>query len=145
MAMLLNALGVIALGAVGWFTLEFQGRPIRGFFDLRRQVRTHMLRLARLGLKHDINPALSADLLTAEINKTKEALLNLADELEAFGQSEWVAAYFVRKLGMDAVAAGFSLILLVRHFDDVLGDELQPGTLFERVEAGLKFKHIVKG
>jgi hypothetical protein len=97
MAMLLNALGVIALGAMGWFTLEFVGRPVRGFFDLRRQVRTHMLRLNRLGMGHDINPSLSADLLTAEINKTKEALLNLADELEAFGQSEWVAAYFVRK------------------------------------------------
>jgi hypothetical protein len=40
--MLLNALGVIALGAMGWFTLEFVGRPVRGFFDLRRQVRTHM-------------------------------------------------------------------------------------------------------
>jgi hypothetical protein len=37
MALILNALGAIALGAVGWLTLEFFGRPVREFsaFDVK--------------------------------------------------------------------------------------------------------------
>lgn len=41
----LHALGVVGLGAIGWFTLEFVGRPVREFFSLRREVTPHALAL----------------------------------------------------------------------------------------------------
>jgi hypothetical protein len=46
--MILDAFGVLIFGAIGWFTLEFFGRPIRDFFDLRRRVRTEMLKFELL-------------------------------------------------------------------------------------------------
>jgi hypothetical protein len=33
-----NIVGVLALGALGWFGTSFVGRPLRDFFDLRREV-----------------------------------------------------------------------------------------------------------
>src|SRR5262249_61017443 len=33
-----NTVGVLALGALGWFVTSFVGRPLRDFFDLRREV-----------------------------------------------------------------------------------------------------------
>jgi len=41
---------------------------------------------------------------------------NLSDELIGFGQSHWIATFFIRRLGMDPVAAG-------RHLG-TLADEL---------------------
>ena len=41
-------LTVATTGAFGWFALEFLGRPIRNFFDMRRSVRDQMLLLGNV-------------------------------------------------------------------------------------------------
>src|SRR5258708_36216917 len=109
MGMILNALGVLTLGTVGWLTLEFVGRPVRGFFDLRRKIRTQMLRF------EDLAPWIDDDFpyvygrespSQATFRKASTTLSDLSDDLISFGQSEWLGAYFVRRVGFDPIAAG---------------------------------------
>src|SRR5271156_841784 len=49
----LDAFGALFFGAIGWLALEFLGRPIRDFFDLRRRVRTEMLKFEHVSLPRD--------------------------------------------------------------------------------------------
>ena len=48
MAQFLSGLSDVLLGAMGWVALEFVGRPIRSFFDLRRETRRQMFFLANV-------------------------------------------------------------------------------------------------
>ena len=50
MTTVISAAGAILLGAIGWFTLEFVGRPIRQFFDLRREIHQQMMFLANVAI-----------------------------------------------------------------------------------------------
>jgi hypothetical protein len=105
MGMILNALGALAIGAVGWITLEFFGRPVRSFYDLQRSVRAQMSRLENLGfmmlyVDDDVVPSIP------EANKVLATLRDLSAELISFGQSEWLAAKFIRLRGFEPTVAG---------------------------------------
>ena len=97
--MILDAFGVLIFGAIGWFALEFFGRPIRDFFDLRRRVRTEMLKFELLW---------NADDIVAHVTSYKEQdnLRELSAELISFGQSEWLAAKVLTSFGFNPVLAG---------------------------------------
>ena len=41
-----NLVTIAGAGALGWIVLEFLGKPIRAFFELRDQVRAQLLSLA---------------------------------------------------------------------------------------------------
>src|SRR5260370_7631373 len=43
-----NLLTIAGAGALGWIVLEFLGKPVRAFFDLRDQVRAQLLLLANV-------------------------------------------------------------------------------------------------
>jgi hypothetical protein len=120
MGMIGNAIGALILGALGWVTLEFVGRPVRNFFDLRRQVKAQMLiyYAAPSNFFEESSLAFEGQL----------ALGNLSAELIAFGQSEWLAALFVKCLGFNAIMAGTRLA--------TLADEL--GKLTENREENYK-------
>jgi hypothetical protein len=119
---MIDALVVIVLGAVGWFGAEFIGRPVREFFDLRRKFKTQMLRFGDLTLpplpldKRLVRPRVTDDLRNARV-----ALGDLSDEMISFGQSEWLAAYFVRRLGFHPITAGRRLAVLAEE----LGTDLE--------------------
>lgn len=130
-----NALGAIVLGALGWVALEFPGRPVRGFFDLRRQVKTQMLRFEQVAL-----PLLFDDYATGQqqtaLTKARSTFSNLSDELIAFGQSEWLAAYFVKRLGFDPIIAGRRLAVAVEELCTVHEDR---EANYRAIDRALKF------
>jgi hypothetical protein len=145
MGMILNALGVLALGALGWFTLEFVGRPVRGFFDLRRQVRTQMLRFENLNWPEYAfgDPPYGTETKEqAQFRKAQTILCDLSDELISFGQSEWLAAYFVRGLGFDPIRAGIRLAVLAEELGTLHEDR---AANYRAVERLLKFTRIAAG
>jgi len=44
-----NLVTIAGAGALGWIVLEFLGKPVRAFFDLRDQVRAQLLLLTNVG------------------------------------------------------------------------------------------------
>jgi len=133
MDMILNALGVLTLGALGWISLEFVGRPVRGFFDLRRQIRTQMLRFEDLAESIIVLEFTSGP---SPLREARKALSDLSDELISFGQSEWFAAYFVRRLGFDPIAAGRRLGVVAEELGTVYEDR---AANYRAVDRALKF------
>ena len=129
---ILTAFGGILLGAMGWLALEFVGRPVRGFFDLRREVHQQLMFLANVavpskassyGHSAHIDAILaSARGIDVEAEKAAHArevatfesavttLRRLGTQMKAFGETEFFAALSVRLLGFDPVKAGSGLI-----------------------------------
>jgi hypothetical protein len=137
MATVLNVLGALALGALGWVSLEFVGRPVRGFYDLRRKIKTQMLRF------ENFQPSLyDVDIYGVEtppqaaFRKARTILSDLSDDLISFGQSEWLAAYFVRRLGFDPVTAGLRLAVLAEELGTVHEDR---AANYRAVDKALRF------
>jgi hypothetical protein len=136
MVTVLNVLGALALGALGWVSLEFVGRPVRGFYDLRRKIKTQMLRFENL------QPSLRDDGIAGEtptqaaFRKARTTLADLSDELISFGQSEWLAAYFVRRLGFDPVTAGRRLAVLAEELGTLHEDR---AANYRAVDKALRF------
>jgi hypothetical protein len=133
----LHALGVLALGALGWFTLEFLGRPIREFFSLRREVRQFML------LHWD---DISADQLIdpEEMTEWREKLVstratfsNLGARLGAFDQGEPFASWVVMKMGFNLPKAAGNLRNLGIGFGARMEDREE---IFKKMDAALKFR-----
>jgi hypothetical protein len=95
----LNALGAVVLGGVGWFALEFFGRPIRTFFDLRRQINAEVLRFNTAVTKSYINSQ-------KEAGAALVAVRNLSADLTSFGEAEWLANCFLQRIGFYPAVAG---------------------------------------
>jgi len=91
MTLIINAVATIVLGGLGWIALEFIGRPVRSFFDLRRRTKALMLDCIDM-------PSVLFDYAGEgeKYNDDKEALKKLANEMIAFGQSETLAVLFVK-------------------------------------------------
>ena len=105
---LLSGLSVLALGAFGWIALEFIGRPIRLFLDLRREIRRQMFFLANVAVPIEY----SVDYLN-ELKRMEDAqkvLRDLGAQAMALGESESLASTVLKILGFDSFAAGSSLI-----------------------------------
>ena len=112
---MINVLGALALGAIGWLTLEFLGRPLRTFFDLRRRAREQMLRLEDAKARTPF-ALLENDDWSRPHQPEREfaesaitALRGLSAELTAFGDSEWLADLVLRRIGFQPALAGRSL------------------------------------
>jgi hypothetical protein len=89
-------------------------RQMRSFFEIRRRVKTQMLRFAdlkwRVASIFDDEPIAVAD--RAAFAEAQTIFGDLSDELIAFGQSRTLAASLVTCSGMDPTAAGRSLATL---------------------------------
>lgn len=103
--------GIVALllGAFGWLTLEFVGRPLRQFFDLRRQVHSQILaRPTMVGREfgHISVGEFAVEELPADVVEGSRVVLDLAAQLTAFSAGEPAANLILRWLGWDVAGAG---------------------------------------
>jgi hypothetical protein len=131
-----NALGAITLGASGWVVLEFIGRPVREFFNLRREVKKLTLLYYDAPYSHNVEPADRAEVYQS-LSEAREAFVSLSALLVSFDRSEPMAAWFVRKLGFDPDGAGKVLKGIAQNFG-VVGEERDKP--FRLLDAALRFR-----
>src|SRR6266540_7241592 len=97
-----NIVGVLALGALGWFGTSFVGRPLREFFDLRREV------IQKSVLYNNVSAAATefpdgstepVEISEGELKRLQEALnafRDLAARMRAFALNEHLAVWLVK-------------------------------------------------
>jgi hypothetical protein len=125
----LQTIGSFAVAAFAWIILEFIGRPLRRFFDLRGEVLRQLTMFANVfPLYKDIpddSGAISGnmevlDVPQAEIDRTHEAeriFRDLASQMRAFAGNETLALSACRMIGYDPFSAGSGLIGLSNSID----------------------------
>lgn len=136
----IHALGIVVLGALGWFSLEFLGRPIREFVSLRQETR-------RLMLLHWDDP--SAEDLSfyddegdpryspEEWDQARNAFSEIAARLGAFDQGEPFASWLVRTMGFNLPKAAGNL----RHLGSCFGARGENREeVFKKIDGALKFR-----
>ena len=138
----LYLLMVGATGASGWFALEFLGRPIRNFIDLRRSVRHQML-LANVPAPQPRETCVTSeqiqryDIDRKNVREAKRILRELGAQMLAFRASETAACIAIKPFGFDPSTAGRNLTALSNILDRYGTDR---ATLRKNVEAALRFK-----
>jgi hypothetical protein len=83
-------------GMLGWVGAHFVGSPLRRFFDLRRDIRQKMLLANGLHMPED----------EKQIQEAKETFRFLGAEMAAFADGEWLANWFLRRMGYFPAHAG---------------------------------------
>ena len=135
-------LTVTATGGFGWFAVQFLGRPIRNFFDLRRLVRHQMLFLANVPAPRPRETCVTFEQIQrydTDLKNVREAqriLRELGSHLLAFGESEPAACIVIKPLGFDPFIAGRNLIGLSNTLDRYGTDR---AALRKNVEEALRF------
>jgi hypothetical protein len=111
-----------ALAAAGWFALEFLGRPIRKFFDLRGEVIRTMTVFANVRARwKEVRDDVGASSGDAEVlvlsyeeigrlNDAKVPFRDLASQLRSFAQNEYLATWIVQRFGYEPAKASAALI-----------------------------------
>src|SRR5215475_6190648 len=138
-----NLLTVAATGAVGWFVLEFVGRPVRNFLDLRRLVRHQMLFLADVPAPQPRETCVTSEQIRryhVDLKNVREAqriLRDLGSRMLAFGESETAACIAIKPFGFDPSVAGRNLVGLSNTLDRYGTDR---AALRKKVEEALRFK-----
>src|SRR5258707_3409833 len=103
-------------GALGWIALEFLGKPIRAFFDLRDQVRVQLLSLANVAPpkpRETISTFLEIQQYDMALKAGREAqriLRDLGSQMLAFSENEIATCNRIATFGLHAVAASLRLI-----------------------------------
>ena len=134
-------LAVAATGAFGWFAIEFLGRPIRKFFELRRLVR-HQILLANVSAPQARETCVTSEQIKRydiDLKNSREAqriLRELGSHLLAFGESEPAACIVIKPFGFDPFIAGRNLIGLSNTLDRYGTDR---ATFRKNVEKALQF------
>jgi len=135
-------LTVAATGAFGWFAIEFLGRPIRKFFELRRLVRYQIL-LANVPAPQARETCVTSEQIKRydiDLKNSREAqriLRDLGARMLAFGESETAACIAIKPFGFDPSIAGHNLIGLSNSLDRYGTDR---AAFRKDVEAALRFK-----
>jgi hypothetical protein len=118
---LLQAIGSFAAAAIAWITLEFFGRPLRKFYDLRGEAICLLAQTGNVRARYkeirDTDGFVSenveqVDLSNEEIADLKEAkkiLRDLASRFRAFAANETYAVRFVRWCKYDPMKASGGL------------------------------------
>src|SRR6202051_3388045 len=114
----INLVTIAGAGALGWIVLEFLGKPVRAFFDLRDQVRAQLLLLANVAPpkpRETISTSLEIQQYDMALKAGREAqriLRDLGSQMPAFSESEIAFCNGIAAFGFDAVAAGRGFIAL---------------------------------
>jgi hypothetical protein len=116
---LLQAIGSFSAGAIAWVVLEFVGRPLRKFYDLRGEVihvlaQTANVPAAAREIRNDVGEAsgqIETCVLTeqekSDLREAMKSIRNLGSDLRVFSLNESRALYLVKSLGYDpALASG---------------------------------------
>jgi hypothetical protein len=138
-----NLVTIAAAGVLGWIGLEFLGKPIRAFFDLRDQVRAQLLLLANVAPpkpRETISTSLEIQQYDVALKAGREAqriLRDLGSQMLAFSESEIAACNGIATFGFDAVAAGRGLIALSNTYYRNMTDRAD---FSSKIEEALRFK-----
>ena len=103
-------------GVCGWFFTDFLTKPLRRFFDLRREVNRCLVRYGNVSARaKSIDDYRQEELPIspqddARLTEAHNALRDLAAEMRAFANCEKVADRIVAYLGYDADAIASALI-----------------------------------
>ncbi len=129
MASALQVIGSFLAAALGWVVLEFIGRPLRKFFDLRGEIIRRLIEFANIRARWkdipDSSGAVSGErealsLSDGEIARLEEAqkmLRDLASQMRAFAENETFARLIAQMLGYNLKDASAGLIGLSNSFD----------------------------
>jgi hypothetical protein len=138
-----NLVTIAGAGALGWIVLEFLGKPVRAFFDLRDQVRAQLLLLANVAPpkpRETISTSLEIQQYDAALKAGREAqriLRDLGSQMLAFSESEIAACNGIATFGFDAVAAGRGLIALSNAY---YRNRTDRAAFSKKIEQALRFK-----
>ena len=117
----LQAIGSFAAGAIAWVVLEFVGRPLRKFYDLRGETVYRLSKIANvrsLAKTTSSEPSPSggevqydrlSDPEMADLADAIKTVRDLASQFRAFSFNETYALHFTRLLGYDPLKASEGL------------------------------------
>jgi hypothetical protein len=123
----IQVIGSFLAAALGWVVLEFVGRPLRRFYDLRGEVIRRLTEFANVGARlreiPDDSGAASGrfevlNLSAEEVSRLENAqavLRDLASQLTAFAYNETAALYLVKATRYDPLNAASGLIGLANR------------------------------
>ena len=104
-------LGTLLTGFIGgvcaWFLTDYVAKPLRRFFDLRRQVNRCLLYCDNVQPRAEWSPIgrVSTKISPeddAKLTRAQNALMKLGGEMRAFANGDRLANQVVRALGCDA-------------------------------------------
>jgi hypothetical protein len=124
------------LAVVAWACFSFFGSPVLSFYKIRRDVRYQTLLHWGAPEAHTIEPSERAQYYES-LSNARAAFKELGAQLVAFDQSEWMASWFVRKMGFEAAKAGIVLKTIALEFGTTNEDRQKN---FRRLDTALKFK-----
>src|ERR1700692_4043722 len=139
----INLVTIAGAGALGWIVLEFVGKPVRAFFDLRDQARAQLLLLANVvppKPRETISTSLEIQQYDVALKAGREAqrrLRDLGSQVLAFSENEIAACNGIAPFGFDAVAAGRDLIALSNTYDRYWAGRAD---FRNKIEKALRFK-----
>jgi hypothetical protein len=136
MSGILDQLWAPILGVAGWIAAHFFGSPVLGFYKIRGEVRRRTLLHWDAPEAHTIEPAERPHNYENQ-SDARTAFAELGAQLVSFDQSEWIASWYVRKLGFRPAEAGNVLRKIALEFGT--SDEDRQKT-FRRLDTALKFK-----
>jgi hypothetical protein len=126
---LLQAIGSFAAGAGAWVVLEFFGRPLRKFYDLRGETIYLLAQTSNVSARFKEIPddvgAISGqvealnvtDDQIADIKEAQKKCRDLASRFRAFALNETYALRFVQWFGYDPMQASAGLYGISNTFE----------------------------
>jgi hypothetical protein len=125
---LLQVIGSFAAGAVAWVALEFFGRPLRKFYDLRGETIYLLARVANVsaqwkeirredGSNAEVEDMKLSDDKITNLKEAQRLLRDLASKFRAFAGNETYALRFVRWNRYDPMQASAGLFGLSKDID----------------------------
>jgi hypothetical protein len=120
-----TALIAVIAAAGGWLAVLLIGRPVRDFFDLRREVRRRMIEFSNIPARWNEAPdapgaRIAINISSAEaesLNEAERVLLCLASQMASFAETETIAVWALKQIGFDPAKAGRGLIGLSNTVD----------------------------
>ena len=130
----LQAIGSFAAGAIAWVALEFFGRPLRKFYDLRGETVYRLAKVASVRSRTKASNEQSASGEVEEFRLSETELVELADarktvrdlssQFRAFAYNETYALRFARLLGYDPLKASEGLFGLSNSLETYGGERV---------------------
>jgi hypothetical protein len=133
-----NALGALALGGVGWLVTAFVGRPLRDFFDLRREVihksvlYDNVLAVERESPNGTTEPIELSEEEFERLQEAQNAFRDLASRMRAFALNEHLAVWLVR-WRYDPWEASEALLRISNTLPKFGGSRANAKSILERV------------
>lgn len=135
-----SAIGVFALGGVGWIVTSFVGQPFRHFFDLRNEVIHKSVLYANVRAaqqaKADGTTEPVETLDEEELTRLREAettFRDLAARMRAFALNERFAVWLVRLWRFNPMTASTALLAVSNTLHSYGGDRAVAKSKLEKV------------